>query len=132
LMMGEEHYEAYGQLMYSVETGQPAFDHLFGEPVFPYLSKHPEAAALFDAAMTGIHGRETAAMIDAYDFGGLKTVVDVGGGNGTVIRTVLEKYPDMQGVLYDMPHVVERAAPNLAASGLGERCRTVGGNFFES
>ena len=132
LMMGEEHYQVYGKLMYSVQTGKPAFDHLFGEPVFQYLSKHAESATLFDAAMTGIHGAETAAMIDAYDFSGLGTVVDIGGGNGTVIRTVLEKYPAMQGVLYDMPHVVERAAPALAASGVGGRCRTVGGNFFES
>jgi len=132
LMMGEEHYRAYGELMYSVRTGKPCFDHVFGMPVFDFLSKHPEAAATFDAAMTGIHGRETAAMIDAYDFSKFGTVVDIGGGNGTVLRTVLEKYPTLEGVLYDLPHVVERARPEIAASPAGSRARLVGGSFFES
>jgi ubiquinone/menaquinone biosynthesis C-methylase UbiE len=132
VMMGEEHYRAYGDLMYSVRTGKPCFDHVYGMPIFDYLSKHPEAAATFDAAMTGIHGRETAAMIDAYDFSKFRTVIDIGGGNGTVLRTVLEKHSSMQGVLYDLPHVIDRARPGLAASPAGSRCQLVGGSFFES
>lgn len=132
LMMGEEHYRAYGELLYSVETGKPSFAHVFGAPIFEYLSKHPAQAALFDEAMTGIHGAETAAMIDAYDFAQFGTVVDIGGGNGTVIRTVLEKNPKVQGILYDMPHVVERARPALEESNVGDRLKLVGGSFFES
>ncbi|MGC3971805.1 MAG: methyltransferase [Pirellulales bacterium] len=131
LMMGEEHYRAYGELMYSVQTGKPAFAHVFGEPVFDFLSKNREAATIFDEAMTGIHGAETAAMIDAYDFSQFGTVVDIGGGNGTVIRTVLEKNPGLRGVLYDLPHVVERAGPLFAASTVNDRSQLVGGSFFE-
>jgi hypothetical protein len=132
VMMGEEHYRAYGELMYSVRTGKPCFEHVYGTPVFDYLAKHPEAAATFDAAMTGIHGRETAAMIDAYDFSQFGTVIDIGGGNGTVLRTVLEKHPTLRGVLYDLPHVIERARPGMAASPAGPRAELVSGSFFES
>jgi hypothetical protein len=132
LMMGEEHYQAYGELLYSVQTGKPSFVKVMGEPVFDYMSKHPEAAAIFDEAMTGIHGAETAAMIDAYDFSQFGTVVDIGGGNGTVIRTVLEKNPTVSGVLYDLPHVVQRAQPLFDASSVAGRAKLIGGSFFES
>jgi hypothetical protein len=132
LMMGEEHFRSWGDLLYSVQTGKPAFDQIYGKPVFDYLSEHPEQAKIFDAAMTGFHGPETQAMIDAYDYTGINTLVDIGGGNGTVISTVLKKYPAMKGILYDLPGVVERAKQNLAAAGLGGRCQTLTGSFFEA
>ena len=71
LMMGEEHFRCWGALEYSIRTGKTAFDHIFGQPVFDYLSEHPEQAKIFDAAMVGIHGAETQAMLDAYDFAGV-------------------------------------------------------------
>jgi ubiquinone/menaquinone biosynthesis C-methylase UbiE len=132
LMMGDEHYRAWGDLLYSVQTGKPAFDHLFGKPIFDFLSEHAEQAKIFDAAMTGFHGPETQAMIDAYDYTGVNTLVDIGGGNGTVLAAVLKKYPAMKGVLYDLPGVIERAKKNLADAGLTARCQTRAGSFFES
>lgn len=68
IMCGEEHYQAWGQLLYSVQTGKIAFDKLYGMPVFDYLSQNLEQAKVFDAAMVGVHGRETSAMTDAYIF----------------------------------------------------------------
>src|SRR5438105_4635259 len=132
LMSGEEHYRAYGELLYSVRTGKPAFDKVFGAPVFDYLATHPEQAAVFDAAMTSVHGAETAVILDAYDLTGVGTLMDVGGGNGSVLIATLRKYPALTAVLYDLPHVVERARPNVAAAGVADRCRLVGGNFFEA
>lgn len=132
IMMGDEHFRAWGDLLYSVQTGKPAFDHIYGKPVFDYLGEHPEQARIFDAAMTGFHGPETKAMVDAYDFSGIGTLVDVGGGNGTVIRTVLQKYPAMKGILYDLEGVIGRAREGLAQAGLADRCQTVAGSFFES
>ncbi len=82
--------------------------------------------------MTGIHGRETGAILDAYDFSGIDVIADIGGGNGSKITAILQKYPDMRGILFDLPHVVERARPNIEAAGLGERCQLVIGDFFES
>lgn len=132
VMMGEEHYHAWGDLLESVRTGETAFDRLYGKPVFEYLGEHPEQAKVFDAAMTAIHGRETQAMLDAYDLSGVGVLADVGGGNGTNLIGVLGRYPEMRGILFDLPHVVERAAANLERAGLSGRCEVVGGDFFGS
>jgi hypothetical protein len=132
VMMGGEHYRSWAELLYCVQTGQTAFEKLYGEGVFAYLAAHPQAARTFDAAMVGIHGRETAAMLDAYDFAGLGTLVDVGGGNGSLLTAALHRHPKLRGILYDRPDVVERARPALKAAGLEERCQAVGGNFFEA
>ena len=132
IMTGEEHYQAFGQLLYSVQTGKTAFDKLYGMPVFDFLQKHPEQAKIFDEAMVGVHGRETAAMLDAYDFSGIRVLADVGGGNGSVLTPVLKKHPAMRGILFDMPGVVERAKANIQAAGLADRCQVIGGSFFES
>src|SRR5262249_49644180 len=80
----EWQYEAWGQLLHTVRTGQTAFEKVFGEPLFDHLAHHPEKGKLFDDAMTGVHGRETAAMLGAYDFSGARVLADVGGGNGGV------------------------------------------------
>jgi hypothetical protein len=132
MMMGDEHFRAWGDLLYSVQTGKPAFDHVYGKGIFDYLTEHPDQAKIFDAAMTGFHGPETQAMIDAYDYAGVNTLVDIGGGNGTVLSAVLGRYPAIKGILYDLPGVIERAKKNLAEAGLAARCQTITGSFFES
>ena len=132
IMMGDEHYASWGELLYSVQTNQTAFEHLYGKPVFEYLAEHPQQAKIFDAAMTGFHGPETQGMIDAYDFNGIGTLVDVGGGNGSLISIVLKKHPRLKGILYDLPNVIDRARANLAANGVADRCLAVAGSFFES
>jgi hypothetical protein len=131
IMMGEEHYRAWGELLYSIQTGQIAFDHVFGKPVFQFLSEHPEQAKIFDEAMVGVHGAETQAMLDVYDFAGIGTLVDIGGGNGSVLAAVLRKYPSLKGVLYDLPGVAGRAQEQVKQAGLANRCQTIGGSFFE-
>ena len=132
LMMGDEHYRAWGDLLESVRTGQTAFDRLYGKPIFEYLGEHPEQARIFDAAMTAIHGRETRAMLDVYDLSGIRVLADVGGGNGTNLIGILGRYPEMKGILFDLPHVVERATGNLEKAGVSGRCEVVGGDFFTS
>jgi ubiquinone/menaquinone biosynthesis C-methylase UbiE len=132
IMLGEEHHAAWGQLIYSLQTGKPAFDHVYGKPIFDYLAEHPEAARVFDAAMTAVHGSETAQMLAAYDFSGVKTLADIGGGNGSLITMVLQRYPQLKGILYDIDHVVARAKPRLEAAGVADRCQIIAGNFFES
>jgi hypothetical protein len=130
IMSGEEHYRAYAELLHCVRTGETAFDKVFGQPVFAYLASHPEAAQVFDDAMTAVHGAETAAMLDAYDFQGAGTLVDVGGGNGSLLIETLKRHPNLRGVLFDRPDVIERASPGLPAAGLGPRCAAVSGDFF--
>jgi hypothetical protein len=129
---GELFYPAWGELLYSVQTGGTAFEKVYGQPVFDYLNNNPAQARLFDETMVGVHGRETAAMLDAYDFSGVRVLADIGGGNGSVFTAVLKKHPAMRGVLFDLPGVAERARANVEVAGLVGRCQVVGGSFFES
>jgi ubiquinone/menaquinone biosynthesis C-methylase UbiE len=131
-MVGEEHYRAWGELLYSVRTGQTAFDHIYGKPVFEFLSQHPEQAALFDQAMTSVHGRETKAMLEAYDFSAFKSLADIGGGNGTTLCEILSRHAGLHGTLFDLPGVIQRAARTVEQVGLSERVHLVAGDFFES
>lgn len=132
LMMSDEHYLAWADLLYSIQTGKPAFDHRYGKPVFDYLAEHPDQAQIFDEAMTGVHGAETRGMLEAYDFSGIGTLIDVGGGNGSLLIEVLQQYPSLHGVIFDRADVVERAKTRIKNAHLEDRCRTVAGNFFES
>jgi len=132
LMSGDEQYRAWAEIEYSIRTGKIAFDKVFGKPIFDYLGEHPDKARIFDAAMVGVHGRESTALLDAYDLSDVGVIADIGGGNGSQIIKVLEKYPQMKGLLFDLPHVVERAQEPVAAAGLSDRCELVGGSFFEA
>jgi hypothetical protein len=131
VVRGEEQDRCWGDLLETLRTGEPAFERLFGRPIFDYLSEHPEQARIFDAAMTSFSGRETRAVLDAYDLSGVRTLADVGGGAGGKIAGILGRYPAMRGILFDLPHVAERARPMLEAAGLSERCDVQGGDFFE-
>jgi hypothetical protein len=132
IVRGEFQYQAWGELLYSVQSGRSAFEKVYGKPIFDYFSEHPESGQLFDQAMTGVHGRETEAMLEAYDFTGIGTLADIGGGNGSVIRAILRRYPAMRGILFDLPSVVERTKATIEAAGLQDRCQVVAGNFFEA
>jgi hypothetical protein len=132
LMRGEFQYRAWGELLSSVQTGEPGFEKVYGKPIFDYCSQHPETGELFDQAMQGVHGRETEAVVEAYDFSGIRMLADIGGGNGSVITAILRRYPTMRGILFDLPNVAKRAGANIAAAGLSARCQVVAGSFFES
>lgn len=116
----------------SLGTGRPAFDTEFGEPVYDYLSGRPELAALFHSAMSRRHlPLEMASAISAvYDLGPFRTVVDVGGGDGTLLAAFLDRYPLLTGTVYETEAGVARARETIAASGLADRCRAVAGDFF--
>ena len=132
LMSGDEQFHAWTEIVYSIQTGKKAFDKVFGKPIFDYLGEHLDKAQVFDAAMVGIHGRESNAVQKAYDFSGINTVVDIGGGNGSQLSALLQAHPTMRGILFDLPHVIERARAPLAGAGLAERCELVPGSFFEN
>jgi O-methyltransferase domain/Dimerisation domain len=129
---GEEaNWNAWRQLTHSVATGGPAFDCAHGAGLFAYLKEHAAAAASFNAMMTEQTAAWGQAVVEAYDFSGLATLVDVGGGHGGLLGAVLAAHPAIRGVLYDQPHVVAGARPKLEAAGVIDRCDIVGGDFFE-
>ena len=130
VLLGEEQYHAWDDVLETVRTGEPAFERLYGRPIFAYLSEHRRQAKIFDAAMTGVGGRATQAMLDAYDLSDVRCLVDVGGGLGANLTRILGRHPAMGGVLFDQPHVVARARPLLEAAGVSGRCVAEGGDFF--
>ncbi|WP_437224476.1 methyltransferase [Planctomicrobium sp. SH661] len=132
LMSGDEQFRAWGEIDHSIRTGETAFDKVFGKPIFDYLGEHPDKAQIFDAAMVGIHGREASAILDSYDLSGLSVVADIGGGNGSQLTAILQRYPHLKGILFDLPHVIERAREKIHAAGLQDRCTLTTGSFFES
>ncbi|MER0443361.1 methyltransferase [Streptomyces sp. Edi4] len=124
------HRAAWSHLYESVCSGKPAFDLAHGEPQFDYYRTHPEEAAVFDGAMTSV-ASAIYATLEAYDFGRFGTVADIGGGNGAYLAAILSSYPNLRGILLDLPDVVERSASVLTDAGVADRCEVVGGSFFE-
>jgi O-methyltransferase domain len=118
-------------LHHSAMTGEPGFNKAFGQPVFDYVGTHPELGPILDAGMSSFHGHETAAMMEAYDFSAVNVLADIGGGNGSLIGSVLKRYPKLRGILFDLGHVVGRARESLKASGVGDRCSIIEGSFFD-
>ena len=130
---GEEWlWRPWGALLHGVKTGDVPFEHVFGVELFDYLAQQPEAAAVFDQAMTSRSSQENSEIVSSYDFTGLSRVIDVGGGEGTFLASILEAYPALYGIVFDQPQVVARAEAQIAARGLVDRCRCIAGDFFQS
>jgi hypothetical protein len=122
-------WRGFGAIDASVTTGGTGWQAAMGEELFDWMAHEPEAAALFNDAMIGIHGGEPPAVAAAYPFAG--TGIDVGGGSGNMIVNILRQHPAARGVTYDMPHVVVEAQRRFAAEGLADRARAEGGSFFD-
>jgi ketosteroid isomerase-like protein len=131
MMISNLFSRAFIDAMHSMRTGEPAFLQTFGEPLFAYLRRHHDLGALFNAAMAAITRLETAAILDAYDFATARRIVDVGGGDGTLLTAILRAQPAAAGVIFDQPEVIDDARARIRASGLAKRCSVVGGDFFE-
>jgi hypothetical protein len=125
-------WRPWGKLLEAVRTGRTAFDEVFGEQAFAYLAKHPEESAVFNEGMTEFSMQESPAVAAAYDFSPLGTIVDVGGGHGHLLCTILKKHAGPRGVVFDAPHVAEGATSRIAEAGLAGRCRAQGGDFFQA
>src|SRR5262245_11334337 len=132
LLLSEFLWSPWSHLIHSVRTGEPAFQHAHGMGVFDYLRQHPEASAIFNAAMTNNSARSGAGVVEHYDFSRFRTIVDVGGGHGFLLATILRAHPTLRGVLFDLPEVVEGAGKILEDAGVRDRCDIVGGSFFDS
>lgn len=130
--LGEEHYPAWGELLYSIKTGEIAFDHALGMDVWKFFEQNPNNAKTFNDAMTGMTLAVNAAVLASYDFSSINTLVDVGGGHGGLLTSILKMNPGMNGIVFDAPSVVEGAKIRVQSEGLGDRCTAVGGDFFKS
>lgn len=131
ILYGEEWlWRAYAGLLYSVESGRPAFDHVHGKSLYEYLQQHPEASTTFNEAMTGYSDTESEAIISGYDFSMARTVIDVGGGQGALLSALVRRNPHLSGIVYDLSAVIEKIADDTIRSAKGLKISYVPGNFF--
>ena len=131
IMNGEQWvWRSWGAIEHSVRTGQAAFEHLFGAPLFEYYASNPEAARISADALNSLSAIDNAAIAAAYDFSAARTVVDIGGGQGSLLAAVLVSNPTLRGILFERPQVVDMARSRFEAAGLADRCELIAGNFF--
>lgn len=123
---------AWPRLLYSVRTGDPAFEDMFGTSLHDYLTDRPDLAARLNVAI-GQSSRAVAdALPDAFDFGSYNEITDLGGGDGTVLASVLRRHPGLRGIVFDRTEAVaHQVAQTAGTAGVGDRCVTVVGNFFD-
>lgn len=126
----EEMYQAWGQMLHSIRTGEPAFAHHFGMGPFPYFMQNPEADRIFNEAMIAYTHQVANAVTATYDFSAFSAVADVGGGYGTLLATILQSNPTARGILFDVPHVIDAAQGFLNTTGVADRCTGIAGDFF--
>jgi hypothetical protein len=133
LWSGSEAYRhTWGELSYSVRTGEPAFDHVYGKPFFDYLAEDPTLAEIFNDVMTSASGDEGAAIAAAHNFSGYRRIVDVGGGHGALLAAILDRYPGPSGVLFDLSDVVETAHGAIDRHIAAGRVEKVAGDFSKA
>lgn len=133
LFYGDEPaWRSWGEFSYSVRTGRSSFEHLYGANMFEYLSHQPERSRIFDAAMSAVTTLASDAIVAAYDCSNIRLLVDVGGGNATMLCSLLRANPHMRGIVFDLPHVAASATAYIANERLEDRCEFVAGDFFVS
>ena len=130
LMTGEAFFSWWGRLEHSIRTGESSVPGVEGVSSFEYLHRHPEQTRRFNRMMSEMIGAMATGVLSTYDFGPFATVVDVGGGRGTLLSAILESHPRLRGVLFDLPATANEARATIAARGLAGRCECVGGDFF--
>ncbi len=135
MLFGEEwHWRLWGNLSYSVETGEPAFDHLYDKSFFEFYNQNPEFARTSSESKTSMVTRASASLLENYDFSSIGKVVEIGlaGAYGSTIISLLKANQAMKGVLFDFPPVIEGVKPLIEAQGLTERCELIAGDCLES
>ena len=125
------HWRSWERLDDAVKTGDPRPQAVFGAPAFDYYSKHPDEGARFGEAMETVTRFASQAVLEAYDFSGARTVMDVGGGNGSMTIAILERIPNVRGLVVDLPYIEGPAKERIRAAGFESRARFEPVNFFE-
>ena len=130
LLTGEVFSRWWAGLEHSVRTGESSVPGIEGMSSFEFLHLHPEHVRRFNRLMSAMVGSMARRVVDVYDFGAFDTVVDIGGGRGTLLSAILDAHAHLRGVLFDLPATAAEAKGAIAALGLADRCECVGGDFF--
>ena len=127
----EQYWSVWSNLLYSVTTGNTAFEHVHGMGPWAYRGRHPEAGTCFNMCLSGETERAAAAIVAAMDVTDISTVADIAGGEGALISSILQAHPRLHGILFDRPGVAHEAKARLAHAGLAQRCDIISGDIFK-
>ena len=130
LFCSEAMWRSWSALEYSVRTGDIAWDHVHGSSFFDYMDEHAAESTTFNSAMADRTRAAVPKIIGNYDFSRFTRLVDVGGGNGQLLATILTSTPELRGVLFDQPAGVSDARDMMWATGVADRCEITAGDFF--
>jgi hypothetical protein len=128
---GAQHRAVWGDLLYSIQTGEDASRHIYGMSIWDWRAQQPGEATIFNNAMAALSNSVAEAVAAAYDFDRFERIVDIGGADGTLLTAILAAHPRPHGVVFDLPKSVAEATPVIAAAGLSERCEAVAGSYFD-
>jgi hypothetical protein len=125
LIYGEEVLRSFGEIMYTLRTGLPAFDMVHGKSFYDYLDDHPEIDRIFTSAQGVL---DLPPALAACDLSGVRTLIDVGGGEGVLLHAILTRHPDLRGMLVERAEVLRQAKIRLAEH--DDRVELIDGDFF--
>ncbi len=125
------HFAVWGNMLYSAQTGEVAFDRTLGDPIFAWFAKNEAESELFNKAMTDMSSFAAPGIVQAYDFSGIKVLADIAGGHGFLLSQILRANPALTGVLFDLGHVIDGAGEMLEGQGVADRVETATGDFFK-
>lgn len=126
------HWTMWGGLIYSIKTGEPYFEKHFNEDFFSYIKESGEVRKGFNAAMSSLSSLSNRAISETFDFSDTKLLVDIGGGQGGLLISILKKHPQLNGILFDLPKTINSAKKIIQSEGLSARCHLSSGDFFKS
>jgi hypothetical protein len=127
----KSNWELINELKYSVISNNSAAQKLFGSDIFTHLENTPEKNEMYNKAMSETSWLSSASIVSAYTFKGIDTLADIGGGEGMLLCTILQKNKSIKGILFDLPHVVETAGEMVKGFHLEDRIQIVAGSFFK-
>jgi hypothetical protein len=132
IFMGEPwHYNVWANMLHSAKTGGTAWKETYGEEVFDWFPKNPEASEIFNGCMSELSAGAAPAIVAAYDFSGFDTIADIAGGHGFLLSQILKANPNLKGILFDLEHVIAGSGEMLRSHGVADRVMTASGDFFK-
>jgi O-methyltransferase domain/Dimerisation domain len=122
--MEADHSLGWSNGLHGLKTGDIAFNAAAGMSVWEYYAQHPEVGQVFSQSMTNLRTPISQAVVATYDFSEFNTIVDVGGAQGSLISAIVQSYPHLNGILFDVPEIIANVS-------VDDNIQTVAGNFFE-
>jgi ubiquinone/menaquinone biosynthesis C-methylase UbiE len=130
LTLGGEMSTAWNNLEYNIRTGRIAFDHIYGMRDWEFWERNQEQGEIFNGAMSDTVKQSVKSLVESYSFSQVSKIVDIAGGDGTLLISLLKEWPNLQGIIVDLPHVTARTRANVVKADMVSRCEVIEGNIL--